>query len=328
MKTVFTAGVAAGALLAASVTGAAATNIKLLTSWNKDNWPTYAVLDQFVKNVEAIGGGKVKIVISGKEVVPPFEQLQPVSSGVFDMLFSHGIYHSGSKGLAFTFDAIDPKAAERRAAGLIDFIDKYYQKHNNLKVIGIAAASNQGYHLFAKEPLSSAGDLKGRKIRGTLSYHGVIRLLGASPVVLPGGQIYTALEKGVIDGAAWPAAGMLSMKHYEVAKYKLRPTFGSSNLGFWVNLDSWKKLSAADQKVLMDAAMKTEVEMPAIGDKILAEESAALEKHGVKVTQMSPATAKKVKETFAASMWEIAKKCCADGGDDLRQLAKKAGLTN
>ena len=326
MKRLFCATAAAGCLAFAS--GASGADLKLLTSWNEDNWPTYAVLDQFVKNVAAIGGGKVKINISGKEVVPPFEQLQPVSSGVFDMLFSHGIYHSGSRGLAFTFDAVDPKPAERRAAGLIDFIDKYYQKHNNLKVIGIVAASNQGYHIFAKQPLSAEGDLNGRKIRGTLSYHGVIRLLGASPVVLPGGEIYTALERGVIDGAAWPAAGMLSMKHYEVAKYKLRPTFGSTNLGFWINLDSWNKLSEGDRKILVDAAMKTEVEMPAIGDDILAKESAELEGHGVKVTRMSETTAKKVRETFAASMWEIAKKCCADGVGELRELAKKAGLTN
>ncbi len=319
---------AAGGLLCAAATGGQASTIKLLTSWNKDNWPTYAVLDQFAKNVAAVGKGEVEIEISGKEVVPPFEQLQPVSSGVFDMLFSHGIYHSGSKGLAFAFDAIDPKPAARRAAGLIEFIDGYYRKHNNLAVAGVAAASNQGYHIFAKEPLSPAGDLQGRKIRGTLSYHGVIRLLGASPVVLPGGQIYTALEKGVIDGAAWPAAGMLSMKHYEVAKFKLRPTFGSSNLGFWVNLDKWNKLSQREREILAEAAKKTEIEMPAIGDGILAEEAATLEKHGVKVTQMSAATAAKVKKTFAESMWEIADKCCADGGGALRALAKKAGLTN
>lgn len=328
MKKALAAAVAAGWLLCTVPEGGQATTIKLLTSWNKDNWPTYAVLDQFARNVAAIGNGEVEIAISGKEVVPPFEQLQPVSSGVFDMLFSHGIYHSGSKGLAFAFDAIEPKPAARRAAGLIDFIDGYYRKHNNLAVAGVAAASNQGYHIFAKEPLSPAGDLQGRKIRGTLSYHGVIRLLGASPVVLPGGQIYTSLEKGVIDGAAWPAAGMLSMKHYEVAKYKLRPTFGSTNLGFWVNLDKWNKLSERERAILVEAARKTEIEMPTIGDGILAEESAALEKHGVKVTQMSAATAAKVRKTFAESMWEIADKCCADGGGALRALARKAGLTN
>ena len=324
----FLVSAAAGAALAFSLAASvAAADLKLLTSWNKDNWPTYAALDMFAKNVAVIGGGKVKLLINGPEVVPAFEQIQPVSSGVFDMLFSHGIYHAGSKGLAFTFDAIDAGADKRRGSGIVDYLDSYYQKHNNLKLIGIVAASNEGYHIFLKKPLNDAGNFDGAKVRGTLSYHGVIRLLGGSPVVLPGGQIYTALEKGVIDGAAWPAAGMLAMKHYEVAKYKMRPTFGTSNLGFWVNLDKWKKLSKAEQGVLLAAARKTEKDMPAEGDKILAEESAELDKLGVKVTELSAEMAAKVKKTFATDMWEIAKKCCADGGDELREMAKKAGLT-
>ena len=49
----------------------------------------------------------------------------------------------------------------------------------------LSPSSNQGYHIFLKEPLSANNDFKGRKIRGTQSYHGVIRLLGGSPVVLP-----------------------------------------------------------------------------------------------------------------------------------------------
>ena len=326
MKKLLSLGATAAVLALGTSNAAMSTNLKMLTSWNKDNWPTYAVLDQFHKNVEA--SGKVKLTIVGKEVVPPFEQLQPVSSGVFDMLFSHGIYHAGSKGLAFTFDAIDAGAKKRRASGIIDFLDKYYQKHNNLKVLAVVAASNQGYHMFLKKPLSPAGDVKGRKIRGTLSYHGVIKLLGGSPVVLPGGQIYTALEKGVIDGACWPAAGMLSMKHYEVAKFKVRPTFGTSNLGLWINLDKWNKLSKGDQNILVAAAKKTEIEMPAIGDKILADESKKLVKFGVKVSQLSAEKHAKVKAVWASSMWKIAQKCCSDGANEVRALAKKAGLTN
>ena len=49
------------ALTATSVGMSSATNLKLLTSWNKDNWPTYAVLDQFHKNVEA--SGKVTLIL-------------------------------------------------------------------------------------------------------------------------------------------------------------------------------------------------------------------------------------------------------------------------
>ena len=316
--------VALGTPLAASQ----ATNLKLLTSWNRDNWPTYAALEQYVKNVDGIGGGKVKIALVGKEVVPPFEQLQPVSSGVFDMLFSHGVYHAGSKGIALVVDAIDPDVEKRRSSGVWGFVDSYYQKHNNLKLVALTASSSQGYHIFLKKPLSADNDLKGRKIRGTLSYHGVIRLLGASPVVLPGGQIYSALEKGVVDGAAWPAAGMKSMKHFEVATYRIRPTFGTSNLGVWVNLDKWKGLSKSDQQVLLDAGLKLEREMQAIGDDILAKEDAWLDKKGLKYTRLTPANFKRVKATWNSSLWDVANKCCGDGAGKLRALAKKAGLTN
>ncbi len=314
--------------LGAPLASADAANLRLLTSWNRDNWPTYAVLDNFVKNVSAIGGGKVSISITGKEVVPPFEQLQPVVAGVFDMLFSHGVYHGGSKGIALAADAIDPDIKKRRSSGVWDFIDAYYQKNNNVKLIALSPGSNKGYHIFLKKPLTAQNDFKGRKIRGTKTYHGVIRLLGGSPVVLPGGQIYTALQKGVIDGAAWPAAGMLSMKHFEVAKYRVRPTFGTSNLVFLANLDKFKKLSQTDQKVLLDAGLKTEMEMPAIGDKIQAEEDAKLDKMGLKYTRLSPATYKQVKATWNSSLWDVANQCCGDGAGKLRALAQKAGLTN
>lgn len=314
--------------LGAPLASADAANLRLLTSWNRDNWPTYAVLDNFVNNVKSIGGGKMSITISGKEVVPPFEQLQPVSSGVFDMLFSHGVYHGGSKGIALVADAIDPDMKKRRSSGIWDFIDQYYQKHNNVKLIALSPGSNQGYHIFLKQPLSGNNDFKGRKIRGTQSYHGVIRALGGSPVVLPGGQIYTSLQKGVIDGAAWPAAGMLSMKHFEVAKFRMRPTFGTSNLVFLANLSKWNKLSKADQKLLLDAGKKTEMEMPAIGDKIQAEEDKKLDAMGLKYTRLTPETFKRIKATWNSSLWAVAKKCCGDGAGKLRELALKAGLTN
>lgn len=314
--------------LGAPLASAQAATLKLLTSWNRDNWPTYAVLEQYVNNAHAIGAGSVKITLTGKEVVPPFEQLQPVSAGVFDMLFTHGVYHAGSKGIALVADAIEADVAKRRSSGVWDFIDKYYQKHNNLKLVALTASSSQGYHIFLKKPLSADNDLKGRKIRGTQSYHGVIRLLGASPVVLPGGQIYTALEKGVVDGAAWPAAGMLSMKHFEVAKYRIRPTFGTSNLGVWVNLDKWNGLSKGEQQALLDAGLKTEREMQAIGDDILAKEDATLDKMGLEYTRLTPANFKRVKATWNSSLWDVANKCCGDGAGKLRALAKKAGLTN
>ena len=328
MKRVWTPLLAGLALAAAAAGAVEAASLKLLTSWNRNNWPTYAVLEQYLNNVTAIGGDKVKISVAGPEVVPPFEQLQPVAAGVFDMLYTHGVYHAGSKGIALVADAIEMDPLKRRSAGVWRFIDEYYQKHNNLKLVALITQSFSGYHMFLKEPLSANGDVAGRKIRGTSSYHGVIRALGGSPVVLPPAQIYTALEKGVVDGACWPAAGMLSMKHYEVAKYRVRPTFGSSHEPILVSLDSWNDLNAEEKEVLLAAGRRTELEMPWVGNEILAEETRELDGFGVKTLHLPPDKAALVKVAWTRSLWDLARKCCGDGADALYELAKKADLTD
>src|SRR4051794_26572322 len=80
---------------------------KLLSSWVSGFRPAYMIAEVFQKNVAELSGGKTKIDILGPEAVPPFQQLQPVASGVFDALLTHGAYHSGAKGLALAGDALD-----------------------------------------------------------------------------------------------------------------------------------------------------------------------------------------------------------------------------
>ncbi len=327
MKRIITGFVTAGMMLTALSLTANAATIKVLTSWNKNVWPTYVVLDTFVKNVKKIGGDKIKIRISGPEVVPAFEQLQPVKAGVFDLLFTHGVYHMGSKGLAAIMDAMNSDSVGKRTSGVWDHLDKFYQKTHGLKLIAISPNSTKGYHIFLKKPLSNAGDWKGRKIRGTQTYHGVIKLFGGEPVVMPGSQVYSALEKGVVDGAAWPAAGMLSMKHFEVAKHKVRPTFGTSTLPFLMNLRSFNKLSKEKQNIILQAGYMTELEMPWIGDKVQAKEDAELAKRGVKVTRLPENQVAKMRKAFSSSIWALGDKCCGADSKKLRELAEKAGLS-
>lgn len=304
-----------------------ATDLRLLSSFNSTQKPTFAVLERYLANVKEIGAGSVRISIVGPEVVPIFEQLQPVSSGTFDMLYTHPVFHAGSGSLALTVDAMDVNPALRRSSGVWDQVDAFYQKKHKLKLVAMMSVSNEGYHLFTKQPLSPAGDLAGRKIRGTSTYFGVIEALGAQPVVLPGSEIYSALQTGVIDGAGWPAAGMVSMRHYEVAKYRLRPTFGAATQPVFVNLDRWNKLDAKTKGVLLEAGRKTELEMPALGDVIQKEEDAELDRRGVQVVQMNPAVATKVRKAFVDSIWKLGADCCKDEAATLRATAIKAGLT-
>jgi len=314
------------ALTFAAVKAGHAETLKLLTSWGENDKPSYVNALQFKKNVEEISGGKVKVEISGPEVVPPFQQLQPVSAGVFDVLNTHGAYHAGSKGLALAADAINIDVKKRRDSGVWRYLDEFYQKNHRTKLLGLGTQGTHGYHCYIRQPLSPEGDWKGRKVRGVVSYHGVIRALGGEPVVLPIGEIYAALERGVVNGACMPAAGMLANKHYEVAKFRMEPTFGSVNTIFAMNLAKWQGLGPEQQKMLLEAGAKTEKDMQKIGDEILAAERAELAKQGVKVTKLSAEKGKMIQQAWDKSQWELAQKCCGQAGAELHELARKAGL--
>jgi TRAP-type transport system periplasmic protein len=323
------------ALWAATIGGLAiagsqsqAQTLRLLSSWAENDRPSYINGLIFQKHVKEVSDGKLTITINGPEAVPPFEQLQPVSAGVFDILYTHGAYHVGSRGLALAADSIDMNLDKRREAGIWRFIDEYYQKTHGLKLLALTTQGTNGYHCYLRRPLSPENDWKGRKIRGVVSYHGVIRALGGEPVVLPMGEVYVGLERGVMDGSCGPAAGMLALRHYEVAKYRLEPTFGGVNVLFAINGNRWRGLSEEQQKWLLDAGHRTEVEAARVGDEIVAEERAKLAEHGVQVARLPDDKGNMIQEVWRSSQWELADRCCGDAAKQLRELARRAGMTN
>ena len=315
-------------LLSLVASGAArAADIRLLSSWDKTNPAVAALADNFVKGAEAGTKGSLKFIISGPETVPPFEQLQPVSTGVFQMLFTHAVYHLGTIGVAMGLDAIRGDLEARRKSGLLEAIDKSYQKLG-LKVVAAPISATRGYHMVLRAPVSPAGDLQGRKIRGTPSYHTVIAMLGASPVVLPGGEVYSALEKGVVDGAAWPASGVLGMRWYEVAKYMLRPSFGLSHYLFLMNLSAWNRLSEAERSALSAEGRKVEEIWFKEFDRMVQDEEAELIKRGMQISEMGAEQKTKLQATWAAAQWDLGEKKSGQEAKDLRELLRRQGLTD
>jgi TRAP-type C4-dicarboxylate transport system substrate-binding protein len=319
-----------GFAIAVSVTaasGAQAADLRLLSSWDKTNPAVAALAEPFAKGVETATKGSIKFIISGPETVPPFEQLQPVSTGVFQMLFTHAVYHYGTTGIAMGLDALRGDLEARRKSGMLEAIDKSYQKLG-LKLVAAAISATRGYHIVLRAPVSPAGDLQGRKVRGTPSYHTVINMLGASPVVLPGGEVYSALEKGVVDGAAWPASGVLGMRWYEVAKYMLRPSFGLSHYLFLMNLNSWNRLTEAERNALLAEGRKVEEIWFKEYDRMVQEEEAELIKRGMQITEMGADQKAKLQATWAAAQWDMAEKKSGQEAKDLRELLRRQGLTD
>lgn len=305
---------------------AGAVTLRALSSWDQSYPPRTKLFDVYLKNVEAASKGDIKFVTSGPETVPPFEQLQPTSSGVFQVLFTHGAYHAGQTPFLLATEALSGDLKKWREAGVKEEIDKHYQK-SGLKLVALGQSpENTAFQIVLRAPVGPSGDLHGRKIRGTQTYGGVFAMLGASPVVLPPSEIYTALEKGVVDGAAWPVLGVLGYRWYEVGKYLLRPTFGTVIYPIFVNLDAWNKLDDNQRKIMLDEGRKIEDAWFVEWVRLADEEREQLLAKGVKLTEMGEPQKAKLWRALADTLWEVALQRNSKDVSDLREFAKAKGL--
>jgi TRAP-type C4-dicarboxylate transport system substrate-binding protein len=321
---------ALGVFVAASLmiaVAAQAAEIRILTSWDKTNPAIPLLVESFAKSVDAATKGNVKFIINGPETVPPFDQLQPVISGAFQMLFTHAIYDYGTTGIGTGLDSLGGTLEARRSSGVIEAVDKHYQKLG-LKVVALPISATKGYHIVLRAPVTPAGDLQGRKLRGTPAYHGVFAMLGAAAVVLPGGEVYSALEKGVIDGAAWPANAVLGTRWYEVAKYMLRPGFGVAHQLLLMNLGAWNRLSESERQIFLREGRKIEEIWYKEYDRMVDEEERVLvNEKGMKITEMGDAQKAKLQRTWAETIWKLAEGKSPQEAKEVRDIGRSKGLT-
>jgi TRAP-type C4-dicarboxylate transport system substrate-binding protein len=303
-----------------------ATELRVLASWDDTHPARRILLNTYLKNVEAASKGDVTFKLSGPETAPPFEQLQPVSAGVFQLLFTHPGYHVGNTPFLLSIDGLKGDSKAMREAGLYDLIDKHFERFGLKLVFMTKSIEGSGYQLILRQPIGPSGDLSGRKIRGTQSYSGVLALLHASPVVLPPGEVYTALDKGVVDGAAWPSIGVLDYKWNEVAKYLMRPLFGSSTYYLFINSKAWSALSKPQQAVLVEEGRKIGEFWDREWLRLTGIEQDKLLAMGSKVTEVGPALRGKLGAAWASGLWELSAKTDPKGTEELRAFAKSRGL--
>ena len=323
VRSIGAAVVAVALVLPAADVGAQ--QLRMLSSWDKNYANNPVVLNPFMQGIETASKGRMKFTVSGPETVPPFEQLEPVAAGAFDFLFTAGSYHFGTTPILSVLGALEADLAAFRASGILDLVDKQYQRRG-LKVVAVPITPNGGYHIILKQPVGPSGDLQGRKIRGTPVYGSVISMLGGAMTVLPPAEIYSGLDKGIVDGASWPVTGALGFRWYEVAKYLLRPAFGIETAPILMNLNTWNRLSAADQQIIQQEARKVEDSFFREIVRMWDEEEKALFAKGVTLTQMGAAQKAKLQSAWSDGMWALAIEKNRKDTEEVQQFARSHRL--
>jgi TRAP-type C4-dicarboxylate transport system substrate-binding protein len=314
--------VAAAALLPLPAS-AQETTFKFLTGWDQRFPGTPLIAYEYGKILDKATSGRLKAQFFGPETVAPNQQFEPISRGVFDMSYSTPVYYLGTTGLPTVAYALEANTENWRKKGYWDIFDQELQRFNQ-KLIAFVAAGT-AYQLMLTKPLDNVEKpLAGRKIRANGFYRGLVEPGGGAMVNLDGGEIYAALQKGVVDGAAWPVLGAINFKWYEVAKYMSRPLWGVAPYTVTMNLDRFNKLSKADQELVLKLGREVEASGARGYEAQTLEEAKQLKEKGVQETHFDPKTFATLQSGFDKAVWNLAIGGNAKTKDRVIELYAKA----
>tara|TARA_Y100000588_G_scaffold55039_1_gene52471 strand:+ start:83 stop:1078 length:996 start_codon:yes stop_codon:yes gene_type:complete len=305
--------------------------IKYLFAWDDRHPATPVMGHDFAKRITKASNGEITFSFSGPEVIRSRQQFQPMSQGVFDMNFSTPAYHMGTTAVLFAYYALPAQPAKIRSSGLWDYADKDLSRFNQKLIsIPISGTECNQFQFLIKRPFDNKTEFKGMKIRANAFYKHIVEPLGGAMVNLDSSEIYAALQRGVVDGVAWPVVGMVNFKWYEVAKYRVKPRFGCAVYSVTMNLKRFNKLSKTHQGVILDQGQKMEIWVAKRFDKMNDDENAQLAKFGVKETTIDKKRFDALIRSRNKGLWDLAQsfKGSTKHVKGARAIARKAGLAD
>ncbi|EAQ02182.1 ABC transporter, solute-binding protein [Pseudooceanicola batsensis HTCC2597] len=273
--------------------------------------PGYIAAEDFAENVNRMSGGRIEIeMFPGGALFPLADGLESISLGIADLAVLTGGYFAGKMGPIANLETGVPGSLrtplERYTffyeEGFIDVVREAFAKQD---VHYVAPQLSSSWDIMSKEPITSAADFEGLKIRTFGLEAEWFESLGASPVFMGGSEIYTALATGVLDAARWSSpAGNFKSSYHEVAKYYLSNSpMPVPNNFFAMNTGVWNSLPD-DLKAVVEEAAKLSsfkyMSLTALND---ADALNQMKEAGVEVTTIPDAEWAEM-EAKAKTLWK------------------------
>ncbi|WP_428030485.1 TRAP transporter substrate-binding protein [Ancylobacter sp.] len=289
------AAAAAGATIAApAVHAQAPIKLKFQSTWpNKDIFHEFA--GDYVKRVNAMTGGRVELeILPAGSVVPAFQMLDAVSSGILDG--GHGVaayWYGKSKAFslfgtapAFGWDA-DELLGWVRYGGGQELYNDLVQNTLKLNVVGMLTGPMPGQPLgWFKKEITSADDMKGMKYRTVGLGADLFKEFGAAVTIVPGGEIVPAIDRGLLDGAEFnnPSSDLI-LGFPDVAKVYMLGSYHQALECFEIlfNKTKFDSLPPDVQEILKGASDATSSTMMWKAQDRYSKDLAAIKARGVKV---------------------------------------------
>jgi len=272
-----------------------------------------------VDDINERGKGIVHITVrGGPEAIGMFQQPAAVRDGVVDMGHMPGSFYGASVPEIDAMVASQVTPLEARANGGAAAMDAAHQKRMNVRHLGWIDGGVQFYIYSVTEPKFGPDgvlDLTGVKLRDNPIYHAFFEAMNATTASMPSTEVYSALEKGVVDAAAWTSIGLMDLKWDKFVKYAVEPQFYNTDIGVIFNKDSWEALSPESQTLIQDVVIEWEKKSFDDRQADVKADRAELEKRGVTYVPMSKEGAAKYLKLADDAAWGRMKERLTEMGD-------------
>jgi len=297
---------------------------KLVTAWPK-NYPGLGTgANRFAERVNAMSGGRLTIKVHGAgELVPAMGVFDAVRDGSAEMGHSASYYWKGKHPATPFFTAVPFGLTAQELNSWVNFgggqelWDELYAEFG-LKPLPCGNSGTQMAGWFRKE-INSLEDIKGLKIRAPGLAGEVMQRIGATPVQMPGGEVFTSMQTGALDAADWVGPyNDLTFGLHKVAKYYYYPGWQEPGamLELTINKEKWDALPEDLQAIVKSAA---EAENQHIYDEFTARNAEALkqlvDEHGVQMRRLPDEVLQALEKTSQEAIEDL-----VAGNDQARRI--------
>jgi TRAP-type C4-dicarboxylate transport system substrate-binding protein len=279
--------------------------LKLWSAWPAQNdpaKPALQMLQDMINDKGKSAGVSVKYV-GGPEIFGPMQGAESVQQGTVDLAYTAAAYTSSVIPEVDAMKLLETKPWDERTGGIFDLFNKW---HNEKGLVYLArGGSGQQFQGYLNKEVRKP-DLQGLTMRIVPIYIPLINALGAKGVSTAGGEVYTALERGIVDGFWWGGREIRPWGWHEVVKYIWGPPIWNVDVYVFMNQKSWDGLDDAQKKLLTEIMGEFERKSHDAQVALQSEITQTLLDSGMQIIEFSPEDTKWYLDMARTEGWKEA----------------------
>lgn len=294
--------------------------LKGITPWTAD-YASSEPFFMFQKLIDERLAGRVRLdYLGGPEVVPAFEQFEALRNGVVDVVLGTAAYYTGQVPEASAMLLSRSSPTEMRDSGYFDLMrDIHREKGGVIYLANLTGVPDVGFRLYLNKMIEEP-DLSGFKIRVSPVYVPLANALGGTPINMPTTEIYTALERGVVDGYGLTYIGIMDFALHEVTKYVVDVPFYSKDNALLMNENTWNDLPDDIREEIEQIGVEVENQMTKFVEEKVAKEDELLREAGLEYITFDEAQTQTFIDAAYEQRWQELLEQSPDLGSKLREL--------